>query len=456
MSKLDSLPDELRLTILSHIEGQKLHSVILINKAWYALAIDKLWATPPRKAFEHLNALRSAKSRRQFYASKVTSLTLCDPGLTFEALKFTSIRSLSFGRGAGPENIKHASFIQPLLVQLSYGDEHAFTAESLDLVRQRCPNLRSLQVYTQISFESRLFIELLQSCQHLTSIHLGHQFDSRVVEDFLISLAGPMSSRLEELVIHTSLEHNDPSHIAHFLRTASVLRRLTLDKLPSDTNSLLSAINGLNMLEELDISHWLTTEGTSLLLQQYLGLPLFQNVQMLSLEGDAQVVLSFLSSRSITWLDLEVQDPNKGFFAAIGSMTQLISLEISCPSSEILLREHLESLRSLSNLRRLMIAKRDWDFLDGMLQLPWMTDMLFEEFIVNFPLLETLNLYWDLADDQVSEVSIDALARCCPGLERTMLVWTHNLKDWQTLKAPLFPKLTFLGLGDIHEFAGRR
>jgi hypothetical protein len=95
------------------------------------------------------------------------------------------------------------------------------------------------------------------------------------------------------------------------------------------------------------------------------------------------------------------------------------------------------------------------DILEDMLQLPRMTDELFDEFFASFPLLNQLYLDWDLGS-QLSEAAIDTLARHCSSLRRAMLMWQHDLKTWHKLNKPLFPKLEFLGLGRICEFTGSR
>lgn len=452
----DGLPAELKLMVFEYVKDRKtLYRMMRVKKDWNTYASDQLWAKPPCRALATVTAVSSG-SRCQYYASKILSLSLHRPEPMSRPLRFDSLRSLSFGQGAGSETINHDSFIQSSLRELSFSGEGTFAAESLTLVRQRCPDLRSLRVFHPFSFDPGLFIGLLQNCQHLTSLYLGYNFDSSVIEDFLTYLAGSLSTRLEELTISSSLEHIDTSRISNFLGTAIALRKLILGNLAQEMNTVLSTIHGLDTLRELEIRHRLTFEQVSLLLQEHLHLQLFQRVHKLSLHGDARALSTLLSSRSITTLELDVQYPNESFFSAIGSMTQLMSLDLTFHPAEHLSEECLKRLQPLLNLRRLRMSKVEtWDDSDDLLQLPWITDDLFEQFLVSFPLLEQLYLDWDLAD-QVTEISIAALARSCPALRRTMLMWTHDLKGWHNLKKPSFTNLEFLGLGGIHEFAGRR
>ncbi|KAG9962258.1 hypothetical protein KCU61_g4963, partial [Aureobasidium melanogenum] len=146
----------------------------------------------------------------------------------------------------------------------------------------------------------------------------------------------------------------------------SVLRSINLGSLPSNISLLLAALDSLHMLEELELGYWITSEQISSYLQQYPSPTPFSSIRTLAL------------------LALEVQHPDENFYATIGSMTQLQSLDISLPPGKVVLQAGLERLRTLSKLRRINMSKAEsGDILEDMLQLPWITDELFEHFIAS-------------------------------------------------------------------------
>jgi hypothetical protein len=242
--------------------------------------------------------------------------------------------------------------------------------------------------------------------------------------------------------------------LSHFLQSASALRKLSLSSNIVNGSKLLPILYSLDTLHELEFGYHINLEQVSSCLNQYPCLIPFNGVQTLSLRGDAMAVVTLLSSRTITNLTIDVQHPDRSFYTVIGSMVQLNSLDITLPPNEVVDQEQLESFRPLLNLQRLNMSKSETDdILEEMLQLPWMTDELFEKFFASFPLLDQLYLDWDLGS-QTTEVAINALARCCPLLRRAMLMWQHCLGSWHKLNKPLFPMLEFLGLGRIREFTG--
>ncbi|KAG9757186.1 hypothetical protein KCU73_g4541, partial [Aureobasidium melanogenum] len=427
-SQLGRLPSELQLMVMSYLEDtQTLYCMARVSTVWSKYAIDQLWKHPLQSALDVLVTLR-LKSRRQFLAIKVRSLSLQYPKFGFETLKFSSLKSLSFCQGAGLRHVDHTPSIQPSLRSLTYHGEQTFAADSMNLVRQRCPNLRSLRVFDSSPFDSGLFIDLLRTRHHLETLSLGYGIDRRLVNEVLACLAGPLSQKLKELTFLCPLEDRS---------------------LPSNKSELLSIFCNLDTLHDLELGHHISAEQVSSYLHQHPGSIPFSNVHTLSLQGQAQAAVMLLLSRTITSLSLGVQHPDENFYTAVSSMLQLLSLDITFPPNETVAQGGLERLRTLLNLRRLDMSKSETaDILGDMLQLPWMTDELFDEFFASFPLLNQLYLDWDLGS-QLSEAAIDALARHCPSLRRAMLMWQHDLKTWHKLNKPLIPKLEFLGLGRI-------
>jgi hypothetical protein len=455
-SEFERLPPELQLMVMGHLKDPRtLYSMARVNTAWSSYAVSQLWVCPPSRALKVLATLRP-KPRRQFLANKVHRLSLSNSDFAFEGLQFSSLNSLSFGQSAGAKHFDHNSFIQPSLRSLSYYGEKTLTADSINLVRQRCSDLRSLTVYDTSRFDSGLFVDLLQTQRLLKALSLGYRIDHRTVEAVLAFLAGPMSRKLEELAIRFSLEDIDSSFLSRFFHSARALRKLELGDLPSNEGELLAILFNLGTLHDLELGHHISLEHVSLYLQHHPDSKPFSNVHTLSLQGNAQAVVMLLSSRAITTLMLEIQHPEASFYTAIGSMVQLEALDIMLPTNEVVDQRDLEKLGTLLNLRRLNLSKSDTgDVLEDMLQLPWMTDELFDKFFASFPLLEQLYLDWDVSS-QLSELSIDAHARHCPSLERTMLMWQHDLDSWHKLNKPLFQKLKSLSLGSIRDFAGSR
>ncbi|KAH0165800.1 hypothetical protein KCU67_g4570, partial [Aureobasidium melanogenum] len=448
----EQLPTELQLMVMSYLKHPPtLYAMARVNTAWNAYAVDQLWADPPQKALTLL-AVILPESRRQSLANKVQALSLQKNQFAFEAMNFGSLRSLSFGHHCS-DHMNHAPFIQPSLRSLSYWGDHTFTEESINLVHQRCPDLHSLRVYDRLLIDSALFVNLLQTRRHLKLLALGYRFDQRIADDVLACLIGPISEKLEHLTILCPLNHINPSRISQLIRSTRVLRKLDMGHLPSDASELLSTLYDLDTLEELELGHWITSEQLSFQDQQQNNILPFRNIQDLSLSGDAHALSRLLSSRSIITLALDVEDPDESFYTAIGSMTQLTSLDITLPPSGDVDQEGVEKLRMLRELRRFKMSKSETgEILEDMLQLPWMTDSLFEEFFASYPLLEQLYLYWDVSD-QLTEAAIGGLAKSCPRLRDTMLMWKHDLEGWHKLEQPLFLEMEFLGLGSTCEFA---
>ncbi|KAG9764467.1 hypothetical protein KCU73_g953, partial [Aureobasidium melanogenum] len=112
-SKFGQLPEELQLMVLSFVEDtQTLYAMTQVNTTWSTGAVDKLWAHPPQRALNVLIALRS-RSRQQFLANKVQTLSLRNPKSILGTLEFVSLTTLSFCDRAGPQHINHASSYSP-------------------------------------------------------------------------------------------------------------------------------------------------------------------------------------------------------------------------------------------------------------------------------------------------------------------------------------------------------
>ncbi|KEQ64504.1 uncharacterized protein M437DRAFT_64156 [Aureobasidium melanogenum CBS 110374] len=446
----ERLPSELQLMVMSYLDPPTLYAMAQVNTVWNAYAVDQLWAQPPEKALTHIAAM-VPKSRRRVLANKVRKLSLRGSEPSFQEVKFGSLRSLSF---VGSDHVNPASFIQPSLRSLGYWGDHTFTDKSISLVHRRCPDLHSLRVYDPSLTNSALLVNFLQTRRCLKLLDL-YELDQRIVDDVLAGLVGPISETLEDLRLHGPLDHVNPSHLLQFVQSTRVLRKVSVSHLPSDISELLSALCDLDSLQELALGHWITFEHLAFLDQQQCNILPFRNVRDLNLNGDAQALSRLLSSRSITVLKLEVQHPNESFYTAIGNMVQLTKLDLTLPPSENVGQEDLGKLRMLRRLRRLRMSKPyDSQVLEE-LQLPWMTDSLFEEFVASYPLLEQLLLHWDVGD-QLTEAAIGGLAKSCPRLKDMTLRWNHNLEDWYKLKHPLFPRMEWPSLGSICEFPASR
>ncbi|KAH0174311.1 hypothetical protein KCU67_g835, partial [Aureobasidium melanogenum] len=444
----ERLPSELQLMVMSYLDPPTLYAMARVNTAWNAYAVDQLWAHPPGRALKHI-AMMIPKSRRRVLANKVQKLSLRGSESSFRGIKFGSLRSLSF---VGSDHADPESFIQPSLRSFGCWGEHTFTEKSINLVHRRCPDLRSLRVYDRGLTNSALLVNLLQTRRRLKLLAL-YNLDQRIVDDVLACLVGPVSETLEYLRISGPLNDINPSHLLQFVQSTRILRKLSVSHLPSDISEVLSALCDLDSLQELVLGHWITSEQLSFQDQQRSSSLPFRNVQNLDLNGDAQALSRLLSSRSITILDLDVQRPDESFYIAIGSMVQLTSLDLTLPPSENVDQEDLIKLRMLRKLRCLNMSKPEpSEVEEDRLQLPWMTDSLFEEFVASYPLLDRLYLYWNVSD-QLTEAAIAGLAKSCPRLRNMWLMWNHDLEDWYKLKQPLFPQMEFLGLGSTCEFA---
>ena len=110
--------------------------------------------------------------------------------------------------------------------------------------------------------------------------------------------------------------------------------------------------------------------------------------------------------------------------------------------------DHFDALCALENLKYLCLGWRS----GHRATLGWLTDDKLADWISHFAGLHTLKLDWECS---LTEASVVAISRSCPGLITCTLGWKHNLDEWKRLTGftPLFPKLKALQLGKVEQIS---
>lgn len=162
-----------------------------VNRQWFTCGTDVLWREAPCGVLANVT-----ESRRQVYASKITSLAFSGDDeaayhSSFKHLRFTKLRRISldaYHPGEGNQyHIRH--YFQPPLQEFSfYGGE--LDDELLVYLRTTCWRLRKIlldspgRTITPLSF-----LDFISGCKSVEHVEFLHGMDHLLTDELLLHLA---------------------------------------------------------------------------------------------------------------------------------------------------------------------------------------------------------------------------------------------------------------------------
>ncbi|KAL4913562.1 hypothetical protein BDW62DRAFT_220617 [Aspergillus aurantiobrunneus] len=364
-----------------------LQSALLVSKAWAAEATRILWENPPATALTAISP-----PRRQIYARQIRSLSFNgdEDGAqhsTFRDLEFPRLRCVTIDQfyPTDAQRLWLGQYIQPSLEEFSFYGAQP-AEDLLYLLETRCPRLR--RVLIDFVFEgvaSARLVRFFDSCRALTSICLPGNMKEVIDGRLLAYLA--RRDGLEELELGTVLE--------------------------------------CAMLEEV-----FATERP------------FGDIRYLAVNVESRAVPMLVERiRSVRCLTLTLEDSQVNPLPAVSSLVDLQELQIGYVWQGEWELADLVALRQLKDLRTLAISP-----IYDPVAIPALTDDEFISVFADMSGLEELVLQVQCA---LSAAALTALAERCPGLVVCELPGRYDLRGWEDVARPLFPRLRRLELGAV-------
>ena len=383
----DILLPEILSKVMEYLryDATTLRSALLVNKAWAAEAIRVLWEKPPVAALVAIG-----EEHRQFYARQVRELIFGgdEDGAehsNFRNLEFPRLRriTIDYFRPDNGEKLRLGQYIQPSMEDFSfYGAEPA--EDILHLLETRCPRLESIVIDFQFEgLTSSRLIKFFNSCKSLTSICL-------------------------------------PSNM-----------RDTID------NRLLAYLARHDGLEELELGTFLSYE---MLDKTFKGTERpFRDIRYLTVQIESKTVpLLVAGVKSVIGLTLTIEDSRTNPLPQISSLVNLQELHIGYMEQGEWAGADFLALKSLKNLRRLIISS-----IFDPIASPTLTD---EEFIPVFENMSELQELVFQVQCVLTTTAITSLGKHCPQLMICEILGLYDLHGWQSVASPLFPQLQRLEL----------
>lgn len=383
----DILLPEILSKVMEYLryDATTLRSALLVNKAWAAEAIRVLWEKPPVAALVAIG-----EEHRQFYARQVRELIFGgdEDGAehsNFRNLEFPRLRriTIDYFRPDNGEKLRLGQYIQPSMEDFSfYGAEPA--EDILHLLETRCPRLESIVIDFQFEgLTSSRLIKFFNSCKSLTSICL-------------------------------------PSNM-----------RDTID------NRLLAYLARHDGLEELELGTFLSYE---MLDKTFKGTERpFRDIRYLTVQIESKTVpLLVAGVKSVIGLTLTIEDSRTNPLPQISSLVNLQELHIDYMEQGEWAGADFLALKSLKNLRRLIISS-----IFDPIASPTLTD---EEFIPVFENMSELQELVFQVQCVLTTTAITSLGKHCPQLMICEILGLYDLHGWQSVASPLFPQLQRLEL----------
>jgi hypothetical protein len=411
---MDSLSSELVLEILKFVERdiRDIPPLLRVNHQWFYCGISILWAYG-----RWWSLARVPKNRQQIYASVIKSLLLnAKSRENLEALshltfpKLTRL-SIDFEPDRVPNNqIRIRASLRPVApLNLSYIKHYLraelemirlngnFDPELLGYIHRYCPRLQCLSIGSMgRRFTPEIFLKFLQAKPSLSDIWIS----SREEDEFLTG----------DILNHLAERKN--------------LRALSLDHTISA--SLVENLNkspAFVALRQLCIE---VTEGALPLLVD--ATKSVQNLR-LTLKANDGDLLGEIDSAT---------------FRHISKLTELRQLNLFVWGDMRKIRnEDILHLKSLTQLTALKISGSSATSLCA----SNFTDDEFETLFASFAGLEDLTL--QLYISKLTPEALVVLGKHCPSLEHCDFMGTFDTTVFKTEKAPLFPSLKWLNIGEL-------
>lgn len=455
----ETLPPELQQEIFSHFneDNKSLFAIVRVNKTWYHDCIGMLW----RKSTQGRLRKISTQERLQHCASMISHWDLDDrdcPSECFNGLDFPMLKELSFGIGTlSVVQLRHCMSTELHTLQFIHCE---LDEVILEIAAKNCTQLRSLIIMapTINNITPDRFVALLQKFSALRRLDLdGFEYSPM---NRVLGWEGGSLAHLEEL--NWSHDWRSESRTSYtlrnqFLRHCTGLRKLHLDSGDALTTDAIILLSGHPLLEVLRIYGWLSDNHFQ---QRFIGEnPVahpFPSIKELSVSGEVSTIKPLLSClpNALISLELQVDDNSDSILPTISRMSNLVHLELEFDFHRKLSCTDLDYISQLSLLQRCHIDwQRPLSARDGALtsnDCPWLTDEYFKGWISKLPLLQ--DLFLELESANITQASLQALADSCPSLSQCSLMWEHDLSTWTNMKAPLFPNLKLLFLGNVKHY----
>jgi hypothetical protein len=456
----DILPSELQQEVFNHLEGHNvsLFAVIQVSKAWHECCIGMLW----RKSTQRILAKISTQERRQYYANMIHRWLLNEASTwkLFDGLDFPLLKDLSILGGCLSEmQLRHC--LQRGLHTLRY-IQGVLDAAMLEMIATCCTQLERLIIAhpDASAVTPDQFMTFIQSLPALRRLQIGYV--PVEIAKSMFGWDGRSVTQLEKLSVSENWYlANNFALLRQLLKHFRGLRKLYLvleDVLPINT---LVQVMSSPLLEVLRVEDVLA-DGDGLQ-QQFISATSvansFPSIKDLSMSSRASTITALLSSSPSTLvsLDLRVTNDSHSVCSTISRCTHLLRLEIVFNGYSELSHTELDYISELSSLQKCHVEWRGPSHTRyGSNECQWLTDTFFENWITKLPQLRDLILV--PGSYNITPRSLRFLADSCPLLSNVELMWMHNLIEWTSLEAPLFPDLKrmHLGIVDGWHYTGSR
>jgi hypothetical protein len=367
-----------------------LFSAIRVNRNWFQCGIFPLWREPFPSAI-----VAVGKDRRQFYASKISSLTLgskhrpLESSLylhnEFQRLQFPMLKCIRM-IGYWPGNWAHAKhYLEPSVQELLLCDGN-FGNGLLDLIAARCRGLRRLSIYYPtewVTVES--FTAFIKKLPSLEALNFHHE-TSYAGEDIVMA----------RLASHENLK---------YLHMNCFFRKSAMDHISSHIP---------NAFQSLKI----------------LGIHVFS----------ARVKALVQMVPQLTHLYLGVKG-GEDILGYLSQLTNLVTLRLEFVGPQKLSAAGIKSLDKLRLLRDLYVEGAAVE------APPEFTEGDFDRLLSHLPDLESLAF---CVRGNFSSAVLKSVAKHCPNLECCKLNVRVDLRplDLEHHREVMFPKLRVLWLVD--------
>lgn len=387
------LPPELLWFIMEQVDcsdsyqaaKRSLFSATLVNHEWAEAGTDILWRNPPAPALAFVSP-----KRRQYYANKICELyfegkegsshhsTFRD--LTFPRLKTVLIDHVKLEEG---EELSIKQYMQPQLQNFFYWG--GWKSEgALNSLETNCPRLEEISLQEPIDSSDQDRITLyFKNCKTLQVVDLGDGWDNLIPVGLFTVLAD--HENIEKIKIRSFLED-------------SIIR-----------DSLRLASNP------------------------------FRSLQSLQLNVDSESVTRLVSvAGSIHTLFLTIQDSEYDVLAPIGSMTNLVHLELTYLTETDLSRQGFRALGNLQKLQVISIEPKA-----ELVTATWLDDA---DFIDITSKLKKLSNFVFKVECGITLSSLTSLGTTHRRLVACDVFGIFELDEWTQITTPLFPHLARFGV----------
>ncbi|KAI4717211.1 hypothetical protein E4T48_06616 [Aureobasidium sp. EXF-10727] len=383
------LPPELLLLVMKQVNhGEEYHAArksllnaMLVNHEWAEAATHILWE---KGAFVSALAQVSA-DRRQHYASKISELYFDNEEegehhATFKDLNFPRLKIVYCARVKLKKRKKLylTQYMQPQLREFHWWGG-GLCENALPTLALTCPRLEVIRFEEPVDRSSQnQVLDFFANCKSLEVVGLGDGWTDRITPEWFAGLAG-----------HEGLEKLD---ITPMVATLTIQTGLSMASNP------------------------------------------FRNLQNLHMTVESDSIRHLASViTSLSVLFLIIVDSDNDALASLGSMTNMVHLELTFLDDTQLSPQGFRALEKLKLLEVLLMASRG-----AILEAMWMDDSIFTAFTSSLPHLKCLEFRLDC---DVTTSALTSLGRTHPNISSFDFFGDFDFSEWTRLATPLFPNL---------------